>query len=89
MTEGRRAEFAGFGWDPAEVPDPQAESTFSASLLRGEERDEPRHAAMLDWYRELIRLWKSHPDLGCGDPHRSRVLADPDSEWCWWSAAAT
>jgi hypothetical protein len=50
-TEGRRAEFAGFGRDPAEVPDPQAESTFTASRLRWEERANPPHAAMIDWYR--------------------------------------
>jgi maltooligosyltrehalose trehalohydrolase len=81
VTEGRRAEFAAFGWDPEQIPDPQAEATFTASVLRWEERDEPRHAAMLDWYRELIRLRRVRRDLGCGDPRQSRVTADPASQW--------
>jgi maltooligosyltrehalose trehalohydrolase len=32
-AEGRLAEFEAMGWDPALVPDPQAESTFLASKL--------------------------------------------------------
>jgi maltooligosyltrehalose trehalohydrolase len=33
VTEGRRAEFAAFGWRAQEVPDPQAPETFAASKL--------------------------------------------------------
>jgi maltooligosyltrehalose trehalohydrolase len=81
VTEGRRAEFAGFGWDPADVPDPQAEATFTASRLRWEERSDPPHAAMIDWYRALIRLRRDHPELGCGDFRDSRVLTEAGSGW--------
>ena len=81
VTEGRRREFARFDWDPSEVPDPQALTTFTASVLRWEERDQSAHASMLDWYRELIRLRRSEVDLGCGDPRRSRVLAETGSQW--------
>jgi maltooligosyltrehalose trehalohydrolase len=81
VTEGRRAEFAGFGWAPADVPDPQAEATFTASRLRWEERADPPHAAMIDWYRALIRLRRDHPELGCGDFRDSRVLTEAGSGW--------
>jgi maltooligosyltrehalose trehalohydrolase len=79
VREGRRNEFAHFGWDPADVPDPQDEATFAASKLRWDEREEPRHAAMLQWYRSLIALRRELPELRDGD--RSAVVvrgrADP------------
>ncbi|WP_431843515.1 malto-oligosyltrehalose trehalohydrolase [Calidifontibacter indicus] len=62
VSKGRRAEFAEHGWGD-EVPDPQAASTMADSVLRWEERDEPVHAALLAWYRELIRLRRAVPDL--------------------------
>jgi maltooligosyltrehalose trehalohydrolase len=56
VREGRRREFAAFGWDPEQVPDPQDPATFERSRLDWGELDEPRHRAMLDWFRELIAL---------------------------------
>ena len=38
VSEGRRREFAAFGWSPEQVPDPQAPETFEASVLRWDER---------------------------------------------------
>ena len=38
VSEGRRKEFAAFGWDPSSVPDPQAAETFERSRLRWDER---------------------------------------------------
>jgi maltooligosyltrehalose trehalohydrolase len=63
VRDGRRAEFAAFGWPPDAVPDPQAEATFQRSKLRWEERDDPGHAGMLTWYRELLALRRAEPDL--------------------------
>ncbi len=37
MSEGRRREFAAFGWAPEDVPDPQDPATFAASVLRWDE----------------------------------------------------
>ena len=80
VREGRRAEFGGHGWadlyggDP-DVPDPQDEQTFRAALLRRAERDEPDHARLLDWYRELVALRRSVPELASGD------LAATGLEW--------
>lgn len=80
VREGRRAEFGGHGWsdlyggDP-EVPDPQDEATFRAARLRRQELDDPAPARLRDWYRELVALRRSVPDLAAGD------LTSTDLEW--------
>ena len=62
--EGRKAEFADHGWDPATVPDPQDEATFARSKLNWAERESDGHASMLSVYRDLITLRRNEPDLG-------------------------
>ena len=64
VRRGRRREFAAFGWAPEDVADPQARATFDAAVLdRSEWSDHAAgaHRALRDWYRELIRLRRSHP----------------------------
>jgi maltooligosyltrehalose trehalohydrolase len=61
VREGRRREFAAFGWPPDLVPDPQDPTTFARSKLVWQELDEPFHSRMLDWYRALIRLRRRMP----------------------------
>lgn len=61
VSEGRRREFAKFGWDPNRVPDPQDPRTFDSSKLAWGELDEPSHRRMLEWYRDLIRLRRRLP----------------------------
>jgi maltooligosyltrehalose trehalohydrolase len=63
VREGRRAEFASFGWDPTSIPDPQDPETFRRSKLRWDERDEAPHGEVESWYRELIALRRSLPRL--------------------------
>ncbi|GAA3639147.1 malto-oligosyltrehalose trehalohydrolase [Kineosporia mesophila] len=67
VRQGRRAEFGSHGWAPEEVPDPQALSTRDASVLDwseiGRVDGELDHGAMLRWYRDLIALRASSPDL--------------------------
>ena len=77
VSKGRRAEFAEHGWGD-EVPDPQAASTMADSVLRWEERDEPVHAALLAWYRELIRLRRAVSDLR--DPSLTSGRAERDGD---------
>jgi len=80
VSRGRRAEFGGHGWrdlygEDVEVPDPQAPDTFRRSVLdRSETTSEP-HAGVLDWYRRLVALRRSVPDLASGD------LAATDLDW--------
>jgi maltooligosyltrehalose trehalohydrolase len=71
VSAGRRKEFAAFGWNPADIPDPQSPATFQRSKLNWDERSQPPHAAMLDWYRQLIALRRSTPDLT--DPELAHV----------------
>ncbi|MCO5226037.1 MAG: malto-oligosyltrehalose trehalohydrolase, partial [Thermomicrobiales bacterium] len=70
VTEGRRREFSGFAAfsDPATrdgIPDPQAESTFTRSKLRLEERD--THGGIYGLYRDLIQLRRSQPAMRSTD----------------------
>ncbi|HEY3941807.1 MAG TPA: malto-oligosyltrehalose trehalohydrolase [Acidimicrobiales bacterium] len=76
VTEGRRHEFAAFGWEPDQIPDPQALATFDSSKLSWAELDEPDHLEMLDWYRRLVTLRRQVPDLA--DPRLSTVEAEID-----------
>jgi maltooligosyltrehalose trehalohydrolase len=76
VTEGRRREFAAFGWDPEGVPDPQAPETFARSVLRWDERLDGGHGRVLDWYRRLIALRRRTPALAGGDLTTVRAEAD-------------
>lgn len=74
VRRGRRKEFASFAWS-GEVPDPQKESTFRRSMLNRELHKEPRHAALREYYRELIRLRKTVPALAT--PNKRQTAAHP------------
>ncbi|MGI8808023.1 MAG: malto-oligosyltrehalose trehalohydrolase [Acidimicrobiales bacterium] len=77
VTEGRRREFASFGWDPADVPDPQDPETFRRSKLDWDELAEPRHADLLDWHKRLIALRRSTQE-SVGEVH---VDFDEEGRW--------
>jgi maltooligosyltrehalose trehalohydrolase len=64
---GRRREFAAFGWDPEKIPDPQAETTFQRSKLCFHERTVAQHAQQLSWVKQLIALRRDEPDLRGGN----------------------
>ena len=81
VSEGRRAEFAEHGWTSGAVPDPQDESTRDASVLRWSEVGVGDHRAMLLWYRRLIELRRSEPDLADPDLRAVAVEHDPDAGW--------
>ncbi len=76
VTEGRRREFAAFGWDPAGVPDPQALETFTRSTLCWAERHAGAHGRVLDWYRELLALRRRTPALADRDLGTVATVAD-------------
>lgn len=77
VSEGRRREFARFGWKPEDVPDPQDPETFRRSKLRWDEVNEPPHRELLDWYRALIQLRRSLPDLAAG----GKIAVAHGEEW--------
>jgi maltooligosyltrehalose trehalohydrolase len=78
VTEGRRAEFAGFSAfsNPRardQIPDPQAEETFLRSKLDWGERE--RHATVLALYTDLLALRRDDPVLAAQDRLRMRATA--------------
>ncbi len=91
VRAGRRAEFATHGWaqlypqlaagDALDVPDPQDAGTAARSRLDWDERSRPANAALLRWYRELIALRRTVPDLGSGDRSRTTVRWDDEAGW--------
>jgi maltooligosyltrehalose trehalohydrolase len=81
VSEGRRNEFAAFGWNPEQVPDPQEPATFERSKLRWEEIHSEPHAALLAWYRELITFRCAQPSLTDGRLDRVDVAFDEHVGW--------
>src|SRR6202044_3347472 len=81
VSEGRKKEFAPFGWNPNDIPDPQSPKTFQRSKLNWNERSEPAHAAMLDWYRKLIALRHALPDLTNADLSHVQVRFSEEEKW--------
>jgi maltooligosyltrehalose trehalohydrolase len=75
VRQGRRREFAAYGWTAEEVPDPQAPETVLGSTLDWTEPRSGRHAELLDWYRRLIRLRRAYPELTDPDLAAVRVEA--------------
>ena len=66
VSEGRRSEFASFGWDPSDVPGPQDAATFERSKLDWSELGAPPHDDLLRWHRDLISLRRGRPELTDG-----------------------
>ena len=81
VREGRRGEFASHGWDENDVPDPQQPETREASVLAWDEVSQPEHTVMLEFYRQLIALRRSEPDLASGDLTDSQVQVDDGARW--------
>ena len=67
VSEGRKRDFAAFGWDESQIPDPEAPETFERSKLKWTEVHEGQHADMLQWVKDLIELRRCNVDLNDGD----------------------
>ncbi|OYN87533.1 malto-oligosyltrehalose trehalohydrolase [Parenemella sanctibonifatiensis] len=81
VSKGRLEEFAKMDWDPATVPDPQDRETFLSSKLDWDEVDQQPHRDLLDLYRRLIDLRRSHPDFT--DPRFDSVSARHEAGQSW------
>jgi len=55
VREGRKKEFAEFGWT-GEIPDPQSEATFLGCKLNWNLHAEGQHRVLWNFYQELLRL---------------------------------
>jgi maltooligosyltrehalose trehalohydrolase len=84
VSNGRREEFKSFAAfaDPsvrARIPDPEALSTFEASRLRWDEREEPGRSRVLDLHRWMLGLRQTDPVLSnvCRDGQlEARVIGE-------------
>ena len=81
VRSGRRGEFAAHGWDEADVPDPQDPATRDESVLDWREPTAPGHIEVLHFYRELIRVRRTQPDVASGDLRSTAVAYDEADGW--------
>jgi len=81
VTEGRRREFAAFGWRPKDLPDPQARETFERSKLNWSEQNKEPHSGLLAWHRRLIQLRREIPALSDGRLDRVLTNFDESAKW--------
>jgi maltooligosyltrehalose trehalohydrolase len=81
VAEGRKAEFAAYGWPAADVPDPQDEATFLRSKLDWVQLGREPYLGILAWYRELIALRRARPELT--DPRLDRIRAGHNEDERW------
>lgn len=66
VRQGRQREFAHFGWNADEIPDPQDPFTLERCRLRLNDLD-TWQTQLLHWTQALIRLRKTVPTLASGD----------------------
>ncbi|MBB5341695.1 malto-oligosyltrehalose trehalohydrolase [Tunturiibacter gelidoferens] len=81
VKNGRRGEFAAFGWNPEDIPDPEDVETFLRSKLNWEEIHQGRHGEMLDWYRRLIQLRRGSVALNDGAVGHVKATFDEKGRW--------
>lgn len=81
VREGRRQEFAAFGWSPEEIPDPQDPATFERSKLKWDELGSSPHWELFDWHKKLIALRRQESALTDGRLERVEVNFDEQSRW--------
>jgi maltooligosyltrehalose trehalohydrolase len=81
VSEGRRKEFAAFGWAPEDVPDPQDRATRDRSVLRWDELDAEPHRSVLEWHRTLLALRRDVPALSADGPDDTTVAVSDDEQW--------
>ncbi|WP_217223704.1 malto-oligosyltrehalose trehalohydrolase [Streptomyces anulatus] len=81
VRDGRRREFGAHGWDQEEIPDPQDPATRDRSCLDWSEPEREPHGRLLAWYRELIALRRTLPDLHDPDLASVKTAFDEGARW--------
>jgi maltooligosyltrehalose trehalohydrolase len=81
VSAGRKKEFAAFGWDESEIPDPEDRETFNRSKLNWDEVQQGRHAEMLEWFKQMIHLRRSSPSLNDGELSHIQVRYSEQERW--------
>jgi maltooligosyltrehalose trehalohydrolase len=81
VTEGRKREFAAFGWRPEDISDPQDPATFQSSKLDWTEIAREPHKSIFEWYKRLVRLRAGTPELHDGKFKDVAVSYNEDHRW--------
>lgn len=81
LRAGRCKEFEAFGWKSEDLPDALAEQTFERSKIYWAEKGQPVHCELLEWYRRLIHLRRSTPQLLDTHLQRTHVRFDLSRQW--------
>ena len=81
VSEGRRREFADFGFDGQEIPNPEDPDTFVKSKLNWDEVATGEHATMHDFVRSLIHLRRHSRSLNDGDRGHLKVTFSDEHRW--------
>ncbi|QHN04277.1 malto-oligosyltrehalose trehalohydrolase [Granulicella sp. WH15] len=81
VSAGRKREFAAFGWDEDQIPDPEKPATFTDSKLNWNEVGQGEHRQMLEWFRMLVHIRRSSPSLNDGDRGHLHVTFDEKKRW--------
>lgn len=80
VSEGRWKEFEEFT-EPAAFVDPQSREAFERSKLNWDLLQDPKHCAIHDLYRGLLRIRKEWPCLHNGRKDLTRVEIDEAARW--------
>ena len=81
VSEGRKKEFAAFGFGEDEVADPENVETFHRSKLDWKECESGTHAEMHAWVRKLTWLRRHSQSLNDGDKGHVTVISDEKKKW--------
>jgi maltooligosyltrehalose trehalohydrolase len=81
VVKGRTNEFAAFGWQPQDVPNPNSLETFECSKLNWNELEEERHLVQLRWYRSLIELRRRFSAFTTGRSDLVDASCNEENRW--------
>ena len=81
VAEGRKREFADFGFDGDEIPNPEDPSSFTNSKLNWEEVHQGVHEEMFQWVRSLIHIRRRSNCLNDGDRGHLHVTYSDEKSW--------
>lgn len=81
VSQGRKREFAAFGFAEMDVPDPEVRETFERSRLNWEEVEQGGHKEMLEWVRSLIHLRRTSVALNDGEMNHTEVRWNEEGQW--------
>ena len=81
VAAGRKKEFLSLGWDQAQIPNPEAMSTFTSSKLNWEEMSEAKQEDILEWTARLIHIRRNSIALNDGDRGHLKVTFSEEKKW--------